>query len=71
VTVAERIRHFRSLAKLSQRALAIRLGVDPSAVALWEGDYNQPRSSRLDDIAQACGVSLETFFQATRPRKVG
>lgn len=56
----DRIRHARRLAKLSQAALAGRVGVGPSAVAQWESPKGtSPTVDHLVRVANATGVVFE------------
>jgi transcriptional regulator with XRE-family HTH domain len=57
--LADRIRVARHAAKLSQAALAKRLGVTSSAAAQWEHTKGtRPGIERLQAIASATGVTL-------------
>ncbi len=58
--LADRIRSARRAAKLTQTALAERVGVTPSAAAQWEHpDGTSPGLQRLQAIASATGVMFE------------
>lgn len=58
--MAIRIRRARVKAKFSQRQMAIRLGVQRSAVAQWESPAGTlPTMEHLTMIAVATGVSFE------------
>jgi transcriptional regulator with XRE-family HTH domain len=58
--MAIRIRRSRVAAKFSQRQLAVRLGVQRSAVAQWESPAGTlPNMEHLTMIAVATGVSFE------------
>lgn len=58
--MCDRIRTARHAAKLSQAALATRLGVTPGAVAQWESAKGtRPGIDRLDTIASVTGAVLE------------
>jgi transcriptional regulator with XRE-family HTH domain len=58
--MCDRIRAARHAARLSQAALATRLGVTPGAVAQWESaEGTRPGVDRLDAIASATGAVLE------------
>jgi transcriptional regulator with XRE-family HTH domain len=60
IALADRVRHARRLAKLSQATLAQRLGVVPSAVAQWEGRRGtSPTVANLARIAEVTGVAFE------------
>lgn len=61
-SLAERISHFRRRAGLTQEELARRVDVFPSAVTAWVKGKYSPAYAKLVLIAEACGVSLETFF---------
>jgi transcriptional regulator with XRE-family HTH domain len=58
--LADRIRLARHAAKLSQTALAERVGVTPSAAAQWEHPHGtSPGVHRLQAIAAATGVIFD------------
>ena len=58
--IGDRIRRARRGAKLSQTALATRVGVTSSAVAQWEHpDGTCPALTRLQSIATATSVNFE------------
>ena len=58
--IGDRIRRARRAAKLSQSALAGRVGVTASAVAQWEHpDGTSPALGRLQAIATATAVDFE------------
>lgn len=65
-----RIRTARQRAKLSQTALAERVGVTPSAAAQWESmNGTNANLRRLRVIAEATGVSFEWLITGKgRPR---
>lgn len=58
--IGDRIRRARRAAKLSQTALAERVGVTASAVAQWEHpDGTSPALGRVQAIATATAVNFE------------
>jgi transcriptional regulator with XRE-family HTH domain len=58
--LADRIRRARRGARLSQTALAARVGVTSSAVAQWEHpNGTSPALARLQSIATATAVNFE------------
>lgn len=58
--LSDRIRLARHAAKLSQTALAHRVGVTPSAAAQWEHTKcTRPGTERLQAIASATGVTFD------------
>lgn len=62
VTVAERIKHWRTQAGLTQAQLAHAVGVTPSAACFWERGDNAPRAKHLAAIASACGITEQIFW---------
>jgi len=70
--LAARIKQSRKDAKLSQAALAKKLGVDRSAVAQWERDNAVgPTVGHLAEIALNTGVAFEWLATGRGPRKIG
>lgn len=60
LTFGDRMRRARTLANLSQQALATQVGVQRSAVAQWEKKNGSlPSMHHLVKIALVTGVSLE------------
>lgn len=47
---------------LTQRDLATELGVDQSAVCLWETGKAQPRAKLLPKIAQILGCTMDELL---------
>ena len=69
---AARIKQARKDAGLSQAELALRLGVDRSAVAQWERQTAAgPTVGHLIQIALAAGVSFEWLATGRGPRVIG
>jgi len=58
-----RIAQLRNEAGLSQRALALKCGVDETAVSHWENGMSAPKGSRLPVVADALGVTIDALFQ--------
>ena len=54
--IGQVIREARAKAKLSQRALATRLGVAPSAVGQWETDVTKPSLDNRVDLASVLKI---------------
>lgn len=54
-----RIVEARELAKLSQKELAIKLGISPSTLNGYEKGNHDPKSSGLIGIAKACNVTTD------------
>lgn len=65
---SERVRRARGYAKLSQAALAARLGVKQQAVQYLESPKNKASGSKhTNAIAQACGVSADWLASGKGP----
>lgn len=56
---ARTIRTLRSEARLTQAALADRIGTDQAAISRWERGHDEPRLATLQRIATACGRRVE------------
>lgn len=70
--LAHRIRQARKEAKLSQAALAGKIGVVRSAVAQWERDTAvSPTFGHLTQIALTTGISLEWLATGRGARVIG
>jgi transcriptional regulator with XRE-family HTH domain len=66
--VAQNVRRLRLAAKISQAALAERMGVDRAYVSGLEQGTRNPTVVTLWHIAKALGVPMASFFDE-RPRK--
>lgn len=60
--VGARIKKARGEAKLTQRQLALSLGVDAMTISRWERDEYQPSIRSLSEIATLTGKPLPWFF---------
>ena len=62
MSLGARIRELRTLSALSQAQLAEKIGVNTSAVSLWENDVNEPKASyiaRLADVSADYLLGIE------------
>ena len=57
--LGNRIKELRIMSALTQAELAEKVGVDPSAVSLWENDVNEPKASYIVRLALVFDVSSD------------
>lgn len=62
MTLGQRIRAAREAKNLSQDQVAAEFGITREAVSLWESDATRPKSSRLKQLADFLGVSVESLL---------
>lgn len=67
--VGQNVRRLRLAAKISQAALAERMGVDRAYVSSLEQGTRNPTVVTLWHMAKALGVTMASFFDE-RQRKV-
>lgn len=58
-----KIKALRENAGLSQPALAKRLGVGQSTVAMWENGTNSPRADKFPLLAEILNCSIDDLFK--------
>ncbi len=59
MNTARTIRELRREARLTQSALADRIGTDQAAISRWERGHDEPRLATVQRIATACGRRVE------------
>lgn len=59
----------REAAGLSQKEAAQKIGVDQSAVSLWECGKTRPRASLLLKIAEIYGVTVDELLRQEPERR--
>ncbi|GAK72893.1 putative Xre family DNA-binding protein [Agrobacterium rubi TR3 = NBRC 13261] len=71
VDIGNRLRHLRSVHKLSQRELAKRAGVTNSTISLIESNSANPSVGALKRILDGIPIGLAEFFafEPDKPRK--
>lgn len=62
IEVGERIRYFRLKYNLSQEALALKIGMNPSYIGHLERGLKCPTIDTLCRITDSMGISLQNFF---------
>jgi transcriptional regulator with XRE-family HTH domain len=63
VHVGSRIRHRRAMLGLNQTELALKVGVTFQSIQKYERGSNRVSASRLQEIADVLGVSVNHFFE--------
>jgi transcriptional regulator with XRE-family HTH domain len=66
-TLGQVLKERRALLRLTQRELALKLGVKPSHVAYLETDRRRPSLGLLSRIADVLGLSKESLFALAHP----
>ncbi|MDE6087523.1 MAG: helix-turn-helix domain-containing protein [Oscillospiraceae bacterium] len=69
--LGEQIKKLRTQKKLTQQQLADYLHISPSAVGMWEKNYNEPDVKRLEELADFFGVTVDYLLgrETTTPIK--
>lgn len=67
--IGNRIRELRQKVGLSGRALAIKVGLDPSQINKIEHNINKPSLDALEKICTALGITLSEFFSDTQEQE--
>ena len=63
IMLGEKIRNLRKENKISQEALAEKLGVSRQSISLWENDQTMPSMENIVSIANIFGVSTDTLLK--------
>ncbi len=69
--VGGQVRHLRTQARLSVRALAARTDFSPSFISQLENGLVSPSIHSMEKIAQVLGATLSSFFGAIGPGEGG
>lgn len=62
ITFAERLREARKTAKLSQEALAKRIGRTKSTISRWESGERNPKMFEMVELEKILGIPAETLL---------
>ena len=65
ITFAERLKEARKAAKLSQEALANKIGRTKSTISRWESGERNPKMFEMVELEKILGVSAETLMYGT------
>ncbi|WP_285007092.1 helix-turn-helix domain-containing protein [Lactococcus garvieae] len=66
ITFAERLKEARKAAKLSQEALANKIGRTKSTISRWESGERNPKMFEMVELEKILGVSAETLMYGTK-----
>lgn len=64
MTIGEKIRFYREMAKMSQSDLAKAAGIPLGTLQKYEIDFRNPKSEPLLKISEALGISQNVFLEA-------
>lgn len=67
LVLGARLRHFRTVARMTLDDLATAVGTSPSRISLIENGHREPRPSELPSFAQALGVAVEELIRIEAP----
>ncbi len=59
----------RKSSGMTQKELAIKLGVTRTTIAMWETGKSKPRTNDLYSIANILGVSVDKVLDCFKPAK--
>lgn len=62
ITFAERLREARKAAKLSQEALAKKIGRTKSTISRWESGERNPKMFEMVELEKILGIPAETLL---------
>ena len=62
INISEKIKAYRSVQKMSQRAFGELIGVSAQAVSKWEKDLCYPDITLLPSLAAIVGCTITDFF---------
>lgn len=65
ITFAERLKEARKAAKLSQEALAKKIGRTKSTISRWESGERNPKMFEMIELENILGISAETLMYGT------
>jgi transcriptional regulator with XRE-family HTH domain len=70
MNIGERIKLFRSNKNLSQKEVAVSIGIDQAQYSRIESGKVEPTLSSLEKIANALGITVAELFSQERPADV-
>ena len=67
--ICERVRYYRTLRKMEQKALARELGITANAVSNWEQGRSRPDVALIPALCRILDVSFYEIYGLTDPQK--
>lgn len=61
-----RIRELREAAKMTQKTLSEKMGVQQNAVSNWESETSLPKTKDLPQLAKVLGCSISDLYVDTQ-----
>lgn len=68
--ISSRIKKTRKIRGLTQKALAIKIGIKPQSVSSWERELSMPSAKQLNLLAKELNVSEEWILYGEEKNKV-
>ena len=65
--ICERIKHYRELMGMEQKALARLIGVTPNSISNWENGRSRPDVNLLPGICEALNITFYDLFSTPDP----
>ena len=70
-SLGERITYYRKKAGISQKDLALAVGISPNTVSYYESNGRKPDILTLQDLAKALNVTADTLLGLEYPENSG
>ena len=67
MNIGDKIKHFRGVKGLSQKEVAVSIGIDQAQYSRIESGKVEPTVSSLEKIAEALGVDISELFSKAKP----
>lgn len=66
--IGSKIKHYRTLKKMTQDQLAKKLGLGKGTISNYESGYRTPQQNRLFELAEALDISINDLFPPTEEK---
>lgn len=68
--IGDNLKHFREEKGLTQRDVAIKLGIAQNTVSSWETDRTEPNLTQLAQLADLYGITREELVEPVNDDKL-